>query len=732
MLYIRLALRNVRRTLGDYLIYVVTMVLAIGMFYGFFSLASPSYSAALPIAIHLEALEQTMRVAVPLVGLLVVFLMTNVNTYMLWRKQMEFAVETIIGMEQRTVALLFFVETLVIGLVAVALGVCLGMFISQLLSLVVVQAFGEVYHLKWALYPDTLLGTVLFFGVLSLGMGLYNLRAVRKMTIIEMLQRSKHGCEEETMVKQLRCWSLAAAVAALGVVLLTGPLAWSLRGYVALLVRLLLMTLLALAFLLAVGRFLARGRQRALVLMTVLSLLLSVFSLAQIAVIENLVRQRLAPPFSLTLLPFFAIFLLAFGMVSFFCGLSGAFAGVLERRPAFYWRNLFLIGQLRSRMGSGAKRMGVMACVLTAALVLFAFLPVLAIRIQAYQEVLSVYEVQVGTTICTDVAEMPKAPLDDAAMTSYLEHGGYEVSGTAAGGLYLLPDEDLSMEDKSLPILAVTLSDYNELRALSGLSPLSLAADTYGVAWSNESLATTIADFAQAAPTLHTATTTLTKADNVDCQDSVGISLFTSQTEAVYIIPDAAAQNLQMVMTFYAANTTEPLSYGFAKAFETAMGEHQRSLGTVSDEALFIRLHTLQASEGLSSMLTLMLLGAYMALVLLVSSFTMLSVQQLIDAIEQRVRFGIIRQLGVARSEQQRTIRRQMGFWFGLPVSMAVIASGGVLGFLLWRTYKDIVAYMSFAQVGQIFAIAYGAFLAIFACYFAATYYLFQKHLITV
>ena len=40
MMYAKLALRNVRRTARDYLIYVVTLVLSVGMFYGFLSLVS--------------------------------------------------------------------------------------------------------------------------------------------------------------------------------------------------------------------------------------------------------------------------------------------------------------------------------------------------------------------------------------------------------------------------------------------------------------------------------------------------------------------------------------------------------------------------------------------------------------------------------------------------------------------------------------------------------------------
>lgn len=108
MMYTKLALRNVKRSAKDYLIYVITLILSVGLFYGFMSIASPYYNELLPVKINLEILNKAMRIAVPIVALLVVFLISYVNTYMLRRKQKEFAVQTIIGMEQRTVAFIFF------------------------------------------------------------------------------------------------------------------------------------------------------------------------------------------------------------------------------------------------------------------------------------------------------------------------------------------------------------------------------------------------------------------------------------------------------------------------------------------------------------------------------------------------------------------------------------------------------------------------------------------------
>ena len=83
MMYAKLALRNVKRSAKDYLIYVITLILSVGLFYGFMSIASPYYNESLPVKINLEILNKAMRIAVPIVALLVVFLISYVNTYML-------------------------------------------------------------------------------------------------------------------------------------------------------------------------------------------------------------------------------------------------------------------------------------------------------------------------------------------------------------------------------------------------------------------------------------------------------------------------------------------------------------------------------------------------------------------------------------------------------------------------------------------------------------------------
>lgn len=217
MMYAKLALRNVKRSAKDYLIYVITLILSVGLFYGFMSIASPYYNESLPVKINLEILNKAMRIAVPIVALLVVFLISYVNTYMLRRKQKEFAVQTIIGMEQRTVAFIFFVETMIMGAISIIFGILLGIGLSQIVGYIVVQSFGVEWQPYLSLFPDTILFTLLFFGAIFIVMGIRNIRTVRQLKIIDMLHNSQRGNEKFTLYHQLSRWIVIAVIASIAV-----------------------------------------------------------------------------------------------------------------------------------------------------------------------------------------------------------------------------------------------------------------------------------------------------------------------------------------------------------------------------------------------------------------------------------------------------------------------------------------------------------------------------------
>ena len=134
-MYAKLVLRNAKRSVKDYLVYIVTLTICVTLFYSFLSISSNYYQPDIGSEYNFTVLSDGMKVAICVITLFLLFLIRFVNNYMLRRKQKEFAVQSIMGMEQKTVGRLFFAETFVMGMISIAIGIFLGVFCSQFITL---------------------------------------------------------------------------------------------------------------------------------------------------------------------------------------------------------------------------------------------------------------------------------------------------------------------------------------------------------------------------------------------------------------------------------------------------------------------------------------------------------------------------------------------------------------------------------------------------------------------
>lgn len=130
MMYAKLVFRNAKRSAKDYLIYIVTMTICVMLFYAFLSISSSYYQPNIGSAYDITMLSDGMKMAICAVTLLLLFLIRYVNSYMLRRKQKEFAIQSVMGIEQKTVGWLFFAETFVMGAISIVIGIVLGVFCS--------------------------------------------------------------------------------------------------------------------------------------------------------------------------------------------------------------------------------------------------------------------------------------------------------------------------------------------------------------------------------------------------------------------------------------------------------------------------------------------------------------------------------------------------------------------------------------------------------------------------
>lgn len=236
-----------------------------------------------------------------------------------------------------------------------------------------------------------------------------------------------------------------------------------------------------------------------------------------------------------------------------------------------------------------------------------------------------------------------------------LREGGYTVADSVNIETYFLKDSDFDIylvED--MPVLAVSLSDFNAVLRLDNQESITLPDGSFAIAWENTALPDEIEQFEREHPTIQVGENIFSRIPGADYQVDAGTDLFANKKKAVYILPDVVCDTLTLATSGYNMKTTQPLSYDFAKKMAADIAEWLNGSGA------FVHFKTLEHNEGISNSLMIRLGGTYTSLVLIIICLTVLALQQLTDATEHKQRFGIIGNLGVDQRQIGKYIKQQM------------------------------------------------------------------------
>ena len=122
-MYVKLAINNAKKSIKDYLIYFITITMCVSLFYAFTSLSSSSYELITEDSYNFEQLKKMLKYSTYVITALLAILVAYVSKYMIRRRQKEFATYILLGAEQKSIALMFFVEMLIVGILSVVCGI---------------------------------------------------------------------------------------------------------------------------------------------------------------------------------------------------------------------------------------------------------------------------------------------------------------------------------------------------------------------------------------------------------------------------------------------------------------------------------------------------------------------------------------------------------------------------------------------------------------------------------
>lgn len=132
-MYIKLALKNVKKSYKDYFVYFITLTVSISLFYLFNSFdAQQSVIVTEPETMFaFTSLQTVMKVISIFVTFVFGFLILYANNFLLKRRKKELALYTLLGMKKKNISRVMVYETFIVGFVSLVTGSLLGIILSQ-------------------------------------------------------------------------------------------------------------------------------------------------------------------------------------------------------------------------------------------------------------------------------------------------------------------------------------------------------------------------------------------------------------------------------------------------------------------------------------------------------------------------------------------------------------------------------------------------------------------------
>lgn len=204
--YIKLAVNNIRKNSKLYIPYLFTCVLSVVMFYVMMSL---SLDPAVKKMFAGGTLSLIMRYGTVIVGIFVFAFLMYSNGFLMKRRQREFGIFNILGMEKQHLSHVLFLETMMVAAGSVVLGILFGILFGKIMFLMLCKIIGQKNVLGFFISGKAILVTAVLFAAIHFLIYLKSRRKIRTSQPIELLRGSSVG-EREPKSK----WILAILGAA--------------------------------------------------------------------------------------------------------------------------------------------------------------------------------------------------------------------------------------------------------------------------------------------------------------------------------------------------------------------------------------------------------------------------------------------------------------------------------------------------------------------------------------
>lgn len=186
----KLCLKNIKKSFKDYAIYFMTLILGVAIFYMFNSL--DSQQAMLNVS---ESTRKIIKMMIDMLGIVSVFvsiilgfLIVYANNFLIKRRKKEFGIYMTLGMGRRKISRILLIETILIGIISLGVGLIVGIFGSQLMSILVGNMFkADMSRFEFVFSNEACIKTCMYFGIMYVLVMIFNIFTISRYKLIDLL-----------------------------------------------------------------------------------------------------------------------------------------------------------------------------------------------------------------------------------------------------------------------------------------------------------------------------------------------------------------------------------------------------------------------------------------------------------------------------------------------------------------------------------------------------------------
>lgn len=683
-MFFKLALKNIKRSFKDYAIYFFTLVLGVAIFYVFNAIESQTAMLNINKSMYVivDMMTTTLSGVSFFVAIVLGFLILYASRFLIKRRNKEFGLYMTLGMSKRKISGVLLIETFIIGLVSLAVGLLVGVVISQFTSVLVANLFeADLTNFTFVFSASACIKTMICFALIYLVVMIFNTVNISRQKLINLLSSARQS--EKIKVKNPWLCTVIFLIA-------VAMLAWAYYAVTAG-VEEVLMEDVNMVYLILVTGAVATF----LLFWSLSGLLLRIFmSWKQVYYrkLNSFTLRQFSSKINTTVLSMTMICLMLFVTI---CVFSSAMS-------------------IRNSINETARQSMPADVEFTE-----------AYRVNNEDDSMTVTINQQGMAQELGVKDFYRSEgVDvDNLFSDYVEYTTYV---TPNWSLRDSLGEAIDDVEAQFPMIyydqsetLIRQSDYNALARIYGNPEVDLAKDEYAVLANYENMVTMRNRGLATKPTIKVFGQTLKPKYDKCLIGKYEFTATSNDNSGLIIVPDEFKITGENYYTTRAIAKYKP-GQDSREVDRILEDTWNRGLdGEKAKEVKFwveTRQSVIDDGIGLGAMVTF--IGLYLGMIFLISSAAVLALKELSESSDNRQKFTMLRKIGASEKMLNRALFWQIAIFFGFPLLIAIIHSVfGIIfcGFIL-NTFGNMNLIQPIFLTALLIVVIYGG-------YFLITYF---------